>query len=281
MSLITTLKRKVNLDLLTHVVLTKKILSICQLDIKATIFGLLPALDDYPPHFHRVYDHTIFKVPTLVNVGMNILSNSQTHIKEGFESIKLKKEKERFITLVKHEQDLLPCSANTLSAVVAIIFHLYLDTFNNPVQAFLPKWVYCAGQWKFWQRINYLCFKEKLYFNENIIKDFRRRIVQTDIWKVRVSPLDLIDAQISRLAELTIPKPSSQVVESGRRKIFKFLRVTYPFHCENAKSTLEFCCRLEQELQLIFFKTLERARRTTHKKIIFFDFNTRNRGARH
>lgn len=54
-------------------------------------------------------------------------------------------------------------SSDKISGGIAVLSHIYFDTFNIPVQAFLPDSVYSSGQWEFWKNVGYLTFRSKFY----------------------------------------------------------------------------------------------------------------------
>jgi len=167
-------------------------------------------------------------------------------------------EAERFITCeldgsVKFlGEECLDISTDTLTASTALISHTYFDTFNNPVNVFIPYAANYSADWDMWKEIDYLDFKATFYNKENI-EPFRGHMEQNPVWTDPVDPsneedsgvrnrieseLDapysphaIIKAMIQRLGEKS-QGMSTDAVDLGIRNFFAYLGVEEFVHAD-------------------------------------------------
>ncbi|MFH1327484.1 MAG: hypothetical protein ABIH76_01330 [Candidatus Bathyarchaeota archaeon] len=239
------------MDHISHISLAYRLLELCNLDKTACIYSLLPALDREPAHFHRVYGHIIAKFPSILTSAIQILSGKDTAADTTtyeFERINADKtyyEKivEQALPLVGDESILTP-SSDVASGALALLSHIYVDTFNNPVQAFLPQSTSCSGQWKFWLTVNYLSFREKFYTKETIEK-FRKSMFTTDLWKGKMDAYTLMKSMIIRLGDLAIPGVEYETIDNILRD---FLHFTGCSEYVRPDKELKFCHSLENKI---------------------------------
>lgn len=157
---------------------------------------------------------------------------------------------QEFITLAEQAVQIVgdPAVANIsddkLSAGLSLISHTYFDTYNNPVQVFLPDSAACSAQWNFWEQIDYMKFRGNFYKSENIMP-FRQGMADSEIWEVNIEPQaferdirsrllsegafetklrpeEMIKAMIVRLGEMA-PGISYEAVERGIRKFCRYM----------------------------------------------------------
>lgn len=248
------------MDNLTHIVMAYKLLESCGCDKEATLYSLLPALDREPPHFHRVYAHIISNFPKILTTAIRIFSDDSTAVdKVSYESKRLSEDRDLFLSLMKsastlvNDDSILNPNSSKLSGGIALLSHIYFDTFNNPIQAFLPDSAYSSGQWDFWRDIGYLDFRTEFY-REDVISTFRRLLLNDEIWNAKIDPYTLVKAIIIRLGDLSQPVTKYEVVDWKIREYLRFL------DCNEYKrpdKELQFCKNLERRITELIHECLE------------------------
>lgn len=115
-------------------------------------------------------------------------------------------------------------SSDKMSAGVSLISHTFFDTWNNPVQVFLPFSSLCSAQWAFWDNIDYLRFRGDFYKPATIVP-FRKEIAAHPIWNTKLKPEALIKATIIRLGEVCKPAIPYEVVDIGIRNFMRYMDI--------------------------------------------------------
>jgi len=248
------------MDDFTHLVITYKLLESCGCDVRATIYSLLPALDRKPPHFHRVYGHIISNFPKILTTATHVLANDNVSVdKSSYEYVRISEDKESLLNLARAASTLIGdesiCnpSFDKVGGGVAILSHIYLDTYNNPVQAFLPDSVYSSGQWNFWSHVGYLTFRTKFY-EESVISTFRKNLFNDSVWNTKLDPYTLIKAMIIRLGDLSRPGVEYEKVDWAIRVYLRFLG------CDEYKRPdegLKFCREFETKITDLIYQCLK------------------------
>jgi len=200
------------MDSQTHVSFASEVLKTVGGDTSYAVFSLLPALDREPPHQHRLMLHSFFALPVLVrhlpapgrgsveqsplpNPGSGIESGKQTlwgeecpldgYVRErlprGIGERRWNEELERQLSRVDISE---PKSRAEFS--LAFATHLFLDTWNNPVQCFVPWSDACSYQWGLFQREEYFVFRVGLYERE-CITSLRGSALDSKSWPAHSS----------------------------------------------------------------------------------------------
>lgn len=230
----------------THIVLSAKLLESCGLDKGAAIYSDLPAIDIKPAHYHRVYAHILENLPGILNAALDIFGGNDAN-QEEYAYTRIREEEKTFRELARKAGELLnddsltKISTDKMSAGVSLISHIYFDTFNNPVQVFLPHSSKCSAQWSFWDDIDYMKFRSEFYSDENIT-EFRQEIAQSEVWNVKLSGPALIKAMIIRIGEMAEPAIDYIVIDNAVRKFLRYMDVNDYQHID---TELAFCLRLE------------------------------------
>ncbi|MFH1779160.1 MAG: hypothetical protein ABH847_03900 [Candidatus Omnitrophota bacterium] len=146
-------------------------------------------------------------------------------------------------------------STDKLSAAVSLLSHTFFDTFNNPVQLFLPNCSYCSAQWEFWSKIDYMKFRGDFYKPENIVP-FRRAIAASKVWNTALKPEALMKAMIIRLGEMGEPAIPYEIVDMGVRDFLRYMDVN---EYQRADMELKFLRDLEDEISSIIYKEFLRS----------------------
>lgn len=252
------------MDHSTHVSMAYKLLDACECDKAASMYSLLPAIDREPAHFHRVYAHIISNFPKILSSSIYILAGTKVKAskinEKSYEYQRIKEDKEYFEGLMKKavpfvgDSTILQPSSDLVSAAVALLSHIYFDTFNNPVQAFLPESPYASGKWDFWANIGYLAFRERFY-TKSVIENFRERLFNDKIWNVKLDPFTLIKCVIIRLGDLSRPGIEYEIVDNRIRNFLRFLDCN--IYLRPGKE-LEFCKKLEQKIEQLVTECLNK-----------------------
>lgn len=141
-------------------------------------------------------------------------------------------------------------SSDKLSAGLSLLSHTYFDTFNNPVQVFLPGCSFCSAQWEFWMRIDYMKFREVFYKTENVVP-FRRKIARSPVWKTVLNPNAMIKAMIIRLGEMGQPAIPYEIVDMGIRDFMRYMQID---DYQRADKELAFCHAVEEKIREIVYQ---------------------------
>jgi hypothetical protein len=248
------------LDHLTHIVMSYKLLQSCGCDERAVIYSLLPALDREPAHFHRVYGHIISNFPKILTTAIHVFADNNVSVNENsYEYERISKDREYYLSLVKtasaiiKDDSILNPSSRKLDGGLSLLSHIYFDTYNNPVQAFLPDAVHSSGQWDFWSNVGYLTFRTKFY-RDNIISVFREELFNDKLWDVKVDPYTLVKAMIIRLGDLSMPGVKYEVVDWKIREYLRFLGLD---EYKRPDRELQFCKNLEKRITALIYECLK------------------------
>lgn len=146
-------------------------------------------------------------------------------------------------------------STDKLAAAVSLLSHTFFDTFNNPVQIFLPTCSYCSAQWEFWSKIDYMKFRGEFYKPENIVP-FRKEIAASKVWDVALKPEALMKAMIIKLGEMGQPAIPYEIVDMGIRDFLRYMNIN---EYQRADAELKFLYDLEDEIAAIIYKKFLRS----------------------
>ncbi len=145
-------------------------------------------------------------------------------------------------------------STDKLSAAVSLLSHTFFDTYNNPVQIFLPTCSLCSAQWDFWSKIDYMKFRGDFYKPENIVP-FRKEIAKSKVWNIKLKPEALMKALIIRLGEMGQPAIPYETVDMGVRDFLRYMNIN---EYQKADVELKFLRDLEDEIAAIIYKNFAR-----------------------
>jgi len=263
------------MDHVTHISMAYKLLEVCDLDKTATIYSLLPAIDRIPDHYHRLYAHIVNNFPCALVSALQVFADHRVERFWRFENgghyeqkideqsyvfQRVKEDKDYFMNIIKSVNPLigefssLPPSRDIVSAAVALLSHIYFDTFNNPVQAFLPDSVYPSGQWDFWANVGYMKFRERFYV-ENVIQNFRKQLFESSIWNIKLEPFTLIKSMMIRMGDLSRPGIEYEIVDN---KIRDFLRLLDCNEYLRPDKELKFCKALEKTIEQLIVECINK-----------------------
>ncbi len=273
----------------THVVLASKILEVCGLDKGASIYSNLPAIDSKPPEYHRVYAHIFQNQPIILDAALDIFQskptkekdfqglrdflkdrNSQFEAQLASASTGERRELERKIyaytriieeapeflrltdqaSTLSNDSAIAILSTDKLSAGVSLVSHLFFDTFNNPVQAFLPYSSLASAQWDFWDEIDYLRFREEFYKEQNINR-FRQEMATDSIWETKLKPEALLKAMIIRVGEQGRPTIPYEAVDLVIRDFLRYMDIN---EYQRVDKEIRFLRNLENRIKGIIVR---------------------------
>jgi len=253
------------MDHVTHLVMAYKLLKSCGCHPGSSIYSVLPALDREPPHFHRVYAHIISNFPKMLMTSTRIFCNhwpSDLPVDtKSYEYDRISVDHEYYLSMVReasvlvNDDSILELNQNLVGGGLALLSHLYFDTYNNPVQAFLPDSVYPSGQWNFWKNVDYMLFRTKFY-TEKASLTFRKAVLSSDLWNVKIDPFRMIKAMIIRLGDMSQPVIDYEVVDS---KISEYLGFLGYSKYERVDRELQFCKEVEKTIEALICESIRKA----------------------
>ena len=251
------------MDWQTHVILAAKLLKACGCEEGAAIYSNLPVIDIKPAHFHRVYAHILENQPKLLEAGIEVLSGKDMGVdKNSYEYTRMKEEEPVFRQLIERAKEILGndrvaiVTSDKISAALSLISHLYFDTFNNPVQAFMPFTSFASAQWGFWDKIDYMKFRNEFY-KDAVISAFRKKISDSEVWNVKLDPIAMIKSMIIRIGEMAMPGVSYTVIDDTVAKFVSYLRGTDFKGYVNIDKEYEFCIKIEKEIANTIEESIE------------------------
>lgn len=172
------------MDSRTHVELAIRLLSLSGGPRDLAVASLFPQIDRRPSTLHRLFAHTAFKAAALTDLGLRTLFQGPVSGEEkaGYAHGRFLEERAR---LTAHLGG-APAAPRALAAgelpqgIMAFVSHLYLDTFNQPTQAFMPVSVQCCGQWALWEKLG--DFRLALYTTGRIDR-LRDELFADPLWR--------------------------------------------------------------------------------------------------
>src|SRR5256886_17263134 len=140
------------MDSLTHVYFAWRLAEVSGTDKASASAALFPQIDRNPPYFHRLYAHNFALARDLTKIGQEVMASGKipARFRENYAWKRFLEERPRILAYrekfsVASGLPLPGPGTDALSGAIAYLSHIYFDTYNNPVQAFLPEVVHsCA-----------------------------------------------------------------------------------------------------------------------------------------
>jgi len=166
----------------------------------AAVGALFPQIDRQPATLHRNFAHHVSKTGELVEDGLRIVLRSGDADTSKYTEKRFAEEKHRILEYFSGNSLRPDLNDDVRDATrMAFVSHLYLDTFNQPVQAFTPFKSNCAGQFELWDRIG--DFRYPLYVAGRV-EALRKDWLKSSIWTKQFHSNEIMQAMIMRLADL-------------------------------------------------------------------------------
>jgi hypothetical protein len=205
------------MDTLTHIEFAQSLLHSARASDWHAIACLFPQIDREPPTLHRLHAHALRKAPWLTRMGLNALAGATDEAVATcrYEWERFHIEKPRLLTYAERFALTRTEEIDSLAGQVAFVSHLYLDTFNQPVQAFTPFTAAGSGQYALWERLG--DFRKELYVGPAITDlraEFRQR---TPVARHSASPALWLRAMTWRLRDLSLTPIDPRLVEEIAR----------------------------------------------------------------
>lgn len=220
------------MDSYSHIFFAAQLFEKINVEKEIAIFSLLPALDREPPHQHRLMVHTLFSLPSIIK-ELQVPPNSSMAESEYEQYIRgrlpLGIGEMKFDRLLKEQAQNI--NFNDPQSLLKIIFafttHLFLDTWNNPIQCFTP-WSYsCAFQWNMLNEKNFFNFRLNFYKKESLIR-FQEKLILTFS---KIDPpsnlLLLLLSLIKYLGEISQPKLEIASIDKMTAEILSKMNIHF------------------------------------------------------
>ncbi|MFH1593048.1 MAG: hypothetical protein ABIB47_06815 [Candidatus Woesearchaeota archaeon] len=270
------------MDEKTQILLSSKLLEVCGRSSNASIYSLLPFMDKNHEKLRDLYGHSLHNLPKMLDSSLKILLNKKVDVaKTSYEFQRIKEEQNNFRRILSDSIKILgkkeiEISKDKIEAALSLIGHVYFDTLIRPMQFFIPQSPFCSGQWNLWKNVDYFAFKEKLQ-DEEFMQEFRRRILNNKIWKIKfrpeefsfiikkrlekedlfdkkLNPESMIKAIIIRMGELTNPPLDYEIIDFSIRSFFTYLGKKQYLRIDRE---ILFLRKLEEEFGGIIQEVLE------------------------
>jgi hypothetical protein len=253
------------MDSLTHIYFAWRLAEISGTDTASAYAALFPQIDRNPPYFHRLYAHNFALARDLSKIGQEVMATGKipARFKENYAWKRFLQERPRILsyrdTFAQASGVSLPSpGTDTLSGAIAYLSHIYFDTYNNPVQAFLPEVVHSCAQVGLWKSLNPVAFRLSLYEAENI-EAFRRRLYFSNLWNTRLEPHALAYALIAQTAATCFVNVPARLV----KKTYDGLGIGGRPDPHDLREAQEF---MREKQDLTVKLTLEYGRKRPHLK---------------
>lgn len=201
------------MDSLTHVEFAQDLMRAAGARDWHAIACLFPQIDREPPTLHRLHAHALRKARWLTRMGMNVLAGAMDPAASGcrYEWERFHTEKPRLLAYAERFGLTPTDEIDDLAGQLGFVSHLYLDTFNQPVQAFTPFTAAGSGQYALWERLG--DFRKELYVGPVIADlraEFRRR---SPVARHSAPPAAWLWAMARRLGDLSLTPIDARLVE--------------------------------------------------------------------
>lgn len=225
------------MDSKTHIKFASHMLNLLGIEPSLAVMSLLPTLDRIPLYQHRLMLHSFSAIPVLIGEmrdgngapprnrvnSCSHTKNSGSHRQNGelyqqYVRTKLLEglyESQWNVALAEYvAQAKVITTEQSMAITLAYGTHLFLDTWNNPIQCFVPWDASCTFQWSLLPSEKYFSGRLTLY-SKPALRHFRDRLVQKHSW-----PSDcpgkaaLILGLLDYIASMSRPKPSENVIAS-------------------------------------------------------------------
>jgi hypothetical protein len=241
------------MDSVSHVYFAYRLHQVSKTQTQALACSLFPQVDRQPPYFHRLYAHSIAQIPILGPLGVdivwnndseNISRNPKTHVHARFIE-----EKGRFLSYLQRVSETLsipPFSSHPpdyLSMVMSYLSHLYLDTFNNPLQPFTPNTPHICCQMSLWKQLNPIVFRVNLYAPSTIAR-FHKEMFLEGEWNQTIEPHALVHALLQKTADTCMFPLDEDLVT----RAYQHLNIGDLPTVEERSVALDFLEGLEQQI---------------------------------
>jgi len=253
------------MDSLTHVYFAWRLADVSGTDKASAYAALFPQIDRNPPYFHRLYAHNFALARDLSRIGQEVMATGKIppKFKDNYAWKRFLEERPRILSYREKFSNasgiVLPApGTDALSGAVAYLSHIYFDTYNNPVQAFLPDVVHSCAQVDLWKSLNPVAFRLSLYESDNI-EAFRKRLYFSSLWETRLEPHALAYALIESTAGTCFVKVSTRLI----KKMYDSLDIGGHPDAKDLREAREF---MREKESLTIKLTLEYGRKEPHLK---------------
>ena len=192
------------MDSKTHLEVSARLMAAMGAPREAAIAALFPQVDREPPTLHRLHAHNLARARPITSMGLWALFDGPPQPSDAYELRRFRDETPRFRAYLDGQLDARGAlQADALEpALLSYVSHLWLDTFNQPVQPFAPWNIYCSGQWTLWQQLG--DFRKTLYTTDAIDR-LRAAIFAEPVWSALPghSIAALLEAMLRRLCALS------------------------------------------------------------------------------
>jgi len=260
------------MDPVTHIVLSAKLLEVCDSDKGAAIYSVLPIIDKKPEHYKRIYGYALKNHPPLLDSALEILGRKQQEVsRNSYVYTRVAEEKEKFLILLGEVKQLIDLpevvSNDKMAAALSLVSHSYFNSIFYPTQFFLPYSSACCGQWAFWEKNNYFELLDKIN-EKKFVFGFREKLIKSSVWQTKFKPEDfseivkrrlikekafdkkldsgaMIKAMIIRMGEIAKPHINYEIIDYMIRSFFIHLRVKKYLRVDRE---IKFLRTLEKEI---------------------------------
>ena len=244
------------MDSLTHFYFAWRLAKVSGVDPASTYAALFPQIDRSPPYFHRLYAHNFALARELSKIGQEVMATGRIppKLKANYAWKRFLEERPRIIAYRDKFAEAAAVSlpapgTDPLAGTIAYLSHIYFDTYNNPVQAFLPEIVHSCSQVDLWESLDPVAFRLALYQSDNLAA-FRKRMYFSKLWDVQLEPHALAYALIVRTAASCVVKVPARLV----KKTYEGLGIGEHPDGKELREALEF---MKEEQDLTTRLTLE------------------------
>ncbi len=161
----------------SKVLIISKILEYFKLNVENSFCAVF--INTNSNYIEEIDSHSFYNMPELLQ---NFLAGKLIIEQEKSDIFKFSLQKYLFKQPREIGKDKMACA-------LSIVLSAYLDCFFKPLQYHIPNSAACAGQWEFWDQIDYKKFLHAFSYKE-IQEDFCQKMLQHKIWQTAILPED-------------------------------------------------------------------------------------------
>jgi len=269
------------MDNQTHLLFAEKLLETCNSNNQAAIYSTIPLFDKKAPYFRGLFAYSFKNIPNILNSSIGILTNNKIEArKTSYEYKSILESKETILeTLNIYNQTsknkITKISSDKILALLSYLSHIYLDAFTKPVQCFIPDSSSTIGQFDFWDSINFLRLRKRIY-DKDFQFEFRKELAKSNIWNIKLKldmfnysikervikdksinkklePEAMVKALIIRIGELSLKHINYEVLDLAVRDLIDYIGIRKYIRADREIMFLRF---LEKEIMKIMKELL-------------------------
>ena len=264
------------MDSQNHLVYARKLLEVCGCNNESVLYSAVPLFDKKALYSKGLFAYSFRHIPDIIDSSIELLSGKKTQArKTSYEYKAIKDSKKQILEILDvynqtNKEKISKISSDKTLALLSYLSHIHLDSFSKPIQCFIPDSSITTGQFEFWDSINLLELRKRLYGKDFQFK-FKENISKSDVWNLKMNidmfdhtvkeriikeksihkkldPLAMVKALVIRIGELGLKQINYEILDLSVRNTIGYLGVK---HYIRVDREMMFLRKLEEETKNI------------------------------